>query len=114
VISINSGAISLATALALVSVFVVDATWTLVRRFFRGERWYSGHRTHAYQRLARRWGSHARVAAAVTALNVLVVAPTAWVIESQPSLAAASLSLLITLLVGLAVAAGAGRSEQIG
>lgn len=114
VVSINSGAISLGTAFALVSVFVVDATWTLLRRFLAGERWYSGHRTHAYQRLARRWESHAKVAAAGWALNIFVVAPTAWVIEAQPSLAAVSLALLVVLLVWLAAAAGAGRSEQIG
>jgi Fuc2NAc and GlcNAc transferase len=36
-------------ALAL-SLFVLDATWTLLRRVARGDRWYTPHRTHLYQR----------------------------------------------------------------
>jgi UDP-N-acetylmuramyl pentapeptide phosphotransferase/UDP-N-acetylglucosamine-1-phosphate transferase len=36
-------------ALAL-SLFVLDATLTLLRRIARGERWYTPHRTHLYQR----------------------------------------------------------------
>lgn len=38
----------LAVALAL-SLFVLDATTTLLRRLLRGERWYTPHRTHLYQ-----------------------------------------------------------------
>ena len=36
-------------ALAL-SLFVLDATVTLLRRVARGEKWYTPHRTHLYQR----------------------------------------------------------------
>lgn len=36
-------------ALAL-SLFVLDATTTLLRRLARGERWYTAHRSHLYQR----------------------------------------------------------------
>jgi UDP-N-acetylmuramyl pentapeptide phosphotransferase/UDP-N-acetylglucosamine-1-phosphate transferase len=36
-------------ALAL-SLFVLDATWTLLRRVVAGEKWYTPHRTHLYQR----------------------------------------------------------------
>src|SRR2546429_3097017 len=46
--------------LILGGVFFVDATVTLIRRVLRGERVYVAHRTHAYQWLARRWGSHRR------------------------------------------------------
>jgi Fuc2NAc and GlcNAc transferase len=42
-------------------LFLADATWTLVRRMARGERWSEAHREHLYQRLARRFG-HRRVA----------------------------------------------------
>ena len=42
--------------------FLADATWTLARRFARGERWYQAHREHLYQHLALRFG-HGRVAA---------------------------------------------------
>jgi UDP-N-acetylmuramyl pentapeptide phosphotransferase/UDP-N-acetylglucosamine-1-phosphate transferase len=33
------------------SLFVLDATVTLIRRIARGERWFEAHRTHHYQRL---------------------------------------------------------------
>jgi UDP-N-acetylmuramyl pentapeptide phosphotransferase/UDP-N-acetylglucosamine-1-phosphate transferase len=34
----------------VLSLFVLDATWTLLRRVVAGERWYTPHRTHLYQR----------------------------------------------------------------
>lgn len=33
------------------SPFIVDATWTLIRRLVRGERIWTAHRSHHYQRL---------------------------------------------------------------
>jgi Fuc2NAc and GlcNAc transferase len=57
-------------------LFLADATWTLARRAWRGERVHEAHREHLYQQLARRWG-HARVtlsigmaSAALTAVAV--------------------------------------------
>jgi UDP-N-acetylmuramyl pentapeptide phosphotransferase/UDP-N-acetylglucosamine-1-phosphate transferase len=39
------------------SPFIVDATWTLVSRVIRGERFWRAHQEHFYQRLARLgWG----------------------------------------------------------
>jgi Fuc2NAc and GlcNAc transferase len=61
----------------LLGVFVVDATTTLMRRVLRGERFHEAHRSHAYQNAARRWGSHARVSAAVAAVNVCWLFPIA-------------------------------------
>lgn len=44
------------------SPFVVDATVTLVRRSLRGERVWTAHREHYYQRLVRMGWSHRRLA----------------------------------------------------
>jgi len=45
------------TGLLVFSPFVVDATVTLLRRLFRGERVWEAHRSHFYQRLVQRgWG----------------------------------------------------------
>lgn len=55
------------------SVFLVDASLTLLRRLLRGERWWTPHTQHAYQAWARRIG-HTRVTlafAGVTALALL-------------------------------------------
>ena len=51
--------------------FLVDAGMTLLRRLWRRERWWEAHSTHAYQLLARRWGSHARVTVLYAGLTCL-------------------------------------------
>ena len=56
--------------LILGGVFFVDATVTLLRRAIRRERLHQAHRCHAYQRLARQWGSHRRVTITVMLLNL--------------------------------------------
>ena len=52
---VQAGWLSYAVWLVLAAVFATDATVTLLTRMARGERWYEAHRSHAYQRLSRRW-----------------------------------------------------------
>ena len=67
-----------------VSAFVVDATCNLLSRMWRGKRWYSAHREHLYQWLARTGMSHARVVAWYMGWNLLVVAPVlCWLGQRQ-------------------------------
>ena len=77
------------TAVILVAVFAADATVTLLRRVVRGERMSQGHRSHAYQRLARHWGSHRRVTQLCIAVNVCVGFPLALASVLAPGLALA-------------------------
>lgn len=66
--------------LILLGVFVVDATFTLLRRLVRGDRVYEAHRSHAYQYASRHYGRHLPVTLAVTAINLLWLLPIAlWV-----------------------------------
>ena len=58
-------------ALAL-SLFVLDATLTLLRRMAAGEKWTSPHRTHLYQRPVVMGASHRAVLLAAAAGMVLV------------------------------------------
>src|SRR6185437_7436344 len=46
-------------------IFLADTAVTLVRRAVRGERVYTAHRLHAYQRAARRLRSHGITTAVV-------------------------------------------------
>ena len=57
----NAHAVPLFIWLILMSAFVVDATITLLRRALHGERWYTAHRIHAYQRAVQSGRTHARV-----------------------------------------------------
>jgi Fuc2NAc and GlcNAc transferase len=103
VASQNAGAVPLIAWVVLLGVFVVDATFTLVRRALRREAWYDAHRQHAYQRMVDAGWSHARVSGSVMAVNV-VLAGLAAVIARVPSLAALAFAAAMLLLVGLYVA----------
>lgn len=98
--------------LILGGAFFVDATVTLVRRTVGGDRIFEAHRSHAYQWLARRWGSHRRVTVALTALNLLWLFPCAYLTLLYPSRAAWIALASLTPLVIAAIAAGAGRRES--
>lgn len=97
--------------LILLGVFVVDATFTLLRRLLRGERVYEAHRSHAYQYAARRYGRHLPVTLAVSAINLLWLLPIAlWVgfggVDGTVGLLVAYLPLVL-----LAVRFNAGAAE---
>ncbi len=94
----------------LLAVFVTDATITLGRRFLRGERWYEPHRSHAYQKAARRWG-HLRVTLVVMTVNVFWLLPAAILAYVFPNHGAAIAMLAYVPLILSAFLAGAGKHE---
>jgi Fuc2NAc and GlcNAc transferase len=98
--------------LILWGIFLVDATVTLITRILTGQRWYAAHRSHAYQQLARRFGSHAYVTLGALAVNVLWLLP--WAVLAEGGSVAPSSCLISSLLpLGvLAVAAGAGQPDN--
>lgn len=98
--------------LILLGVFISDATLTLLRRAVRGEAVWQAHRSHAYQRLARRWGSHGKVSAAVAAVNLLWLLPCALLVVDARIDAGWGLLLAYAPLIALAWALGAGCTEQ--
>ena len=98
--------------LILGGAFFVDATVTLLRRVARGERVHQAHRSHAYQWLARRWGSHRNVTVAVLAANLVWLLPWAVLAEMFPNLAAGSVLAALVPLALVAAFIGAGRRED--
>lgn len=93
------------------TTFAVDATVTLLRRALGRQRIFDAHRSHAYQILARRWRSHARVALAFSAVNLLWVAPLSIAAALAPQTGAACVALAAFPLVALAWRIGAGRPD---
>jgi glycosyltransferase WbpL len=75
-----SGALPATVWLVLLAGFLVDASWTLVRRMLRGDDFTRPHREHLYQRLSRHWGSHLAVDLALIALLGLWLMPMAWAV----------------------------------
>lgn len=98
--------------LTLGGVFFIDATVTLARRLVRGERLHEAHRSHAYQWLSRRWGSHGRVTLAVLLVDAFWLLPCAVFASLHPSLVVVTTLIALAPLVALALAAGSGRPEQ--
>lgn len=62
----------------LLSIFIVDATFTLIFRIMRGETWHQAHRTHAYQQLTQLGWPHLRVTGLVLFSNFFILFPLAW------------------------------------
>lgn len=76
--SIRSEFINAWVWLILLAVFIVDATYTLVRRFIHGNTWYGAHRSHAYQILSRKYKSHKKITTSVLVVNIVWLYPFAY------------------------------------
>ncbi len=83
----------LVAALILNSAFIVDTTATLISRFVRGKRWYSAHREHLYQWLARSDFSHAQVVGLYALWNLCIALPCALIFVHWRDLFAPQVSL---------------------
>jgi Fuc2NAc and GlcNAc transferase len=70
--------------LILFGVFLADATYTLLARIKRGERWYEAHRSHAYQHAARRFKSHRLVTLSGLLINIVWLLPLAFLAMANP------------------------------
>jgi Fuc2NAc and GlcNAc transferase len=104
---------SLSVWLILSGVFIVDASVTLLRRLARRERVFAAHRSHAYQWLSRRLGSHKTVTVAVLAMNFLWLLPLALFATVYPRRALWGAVGALGSLVIVALVAGAGRPEPV-
>lgn len=93
-------------------VFVVDATYTLIKRVLNGYKMYDAHRSHSYQILSRRWGSHTPVTLIVAAINLFWLFPIAYMTVIQ-QWAYPELAVLIAYLplVLLAIKLKAGNPD---
>jgi len=84
-----------AAAAILPLYFLFDATWTLVRRAYRGEKVWHAHREHLYQKAVRHGAGHDQVVRSVLIANLVFIglaaaAASGWV---WPSLAGAAIVL---------------------
>ncbi|ROM58249.1 glycosyl transferase [Pseudomonas poae] len=98
--------------LILLGVFVVDATFTLVRRLLRGDKVYEAHRSHAYQFASRKFGKHLPVTLAVAAINIFWLLPISMGVVLYGLDGAWGLVLGYLPLVALAIKFHAGELEK--
>lgn len=112
-VSVGADDLPIWTWLVLAGTFIVDATYTLVRRFLRGEVWYSAHRSHAYQKLSRRCGSHAKATLLINSLNVVWLLPLAWISVRYPEHGFWLVWVAWLPLLGIAVLLKAGSEDAV-
>jgi Fuc2NAc and GlcNAc transferase len=95
----------------LLGVFVVDATFTLVRRLLRGDKVYEAHRSHAYQYASRQLGRHLPVTMAVGVINLSWLLPIALLVGTERLEGVLGVAIAYVPLVLLAIKFRAGELE---
>lgn len=98
--------------LILLGVFIVDATFTLLRRLLRGDKVYEAHRSHAYQGASRQYASHLSVTLVVGLINLFWLLPIALGVVFYRWDGAIALTLAYVPLMFLAVRYRAGQLEN--
>jgi len=94
--------------LILLGVFIVDATFTLLRRFWRGQRVYEAHRSHAYQHATQQIGRHLPVTVVVALINMFWLLPLALLVGLDYLDGLAGVAIAYLPLIILARYFGAG------
>ncbi len=94
-----TNSISLSVWFVLLSVFICDASFTLILRIVRHEKWYEAHKSHAYQRLISLGVSHKKLAVIFIAINIMLLWPLAWMLHQERMLTLPILIFDIMLMV---------------
>lgn len=110
--TIVRGRLSIWVWLILLGAFIVDATVTLLRRWYRGANLAEAHRSHAYQRLSRKYRSHLKVTLAILLINAFWLDPLAYLAAARPALGAAFAAMAWLPLIAVAWICGAGTEED--
>ena len=95
----------------LLAVFISDATVTLIRRLLRKQKPHVAHRSHAYQHLAIRFDSHAKVSLIVLAINVVWLLPIAFFVADNQIPGTTGVVIAYVPLLVAALILGAGKDS---
>ena len=96
----------------LLGVFIVDATVTLIGRLVRKQKPHVAHRSHAFQHLALRFGSHKPVTVGVVAINLVWLFPIAFAVTEGRIDGFAGVLIAYTPLTIAALILGAGTPSK--
>jgi len=94
--------------LIILGVFIVDASFTLIRRALTGQKFYAPHRSHSYQRAADTLG-HTRTSIFIGAINLCWLMPIAWLVQDQTLGGITGLAISYSPLVAIAIGLKAGK-----
>jgi len=94
------------------TVFIVDSTYTLIRRCIRGAKPTEAHRENAYQVLVRGGKRHSSVSMGVILFNFLVLGPITYYFLKNSIQSFAIVIILYLVLSAVPFALGAGKKEE--
>jgi len=100
--TVTTGSLTIWTWLVVFGYFFSDTMVTQIARIIIVKRWYSAHRSHAYQNLARITGSHFKITMGVTTFHLIWILPLAFWSVLQPNFALIAVAL--ALLPGVVLA----------
>ena len=108
----RQAAVMLYCGVILLGVFLVDATYTLLYRFFSGQNWHQAHCSHAYQHAAKRYG-HFKVLCVCWGINLFWLLPISLWVFLHPSHALLGVTLAFLPLLCLVFHFKAGQADWV-
>ena len=95
----QTGSVPFIVWFILLSLFIWDATLTLLMRIFKRERWYKAHTSHGFQRLLCLGYSPLQLAIKNLLINIFLLWPAAWIAWSKPQFALGVALLVAGLII---------------
>ena len=86
VYSSNQGHLSISVWLILLSPFIGDASFTLIKEILNGKKWYQAHNNHAYQKLYQIGFNHRVIAKGLLVINLICIWPLAYIAIVNPDI----------------------------
>jgi len=103
--------VSMWSWIIILTLFVADATTTLVTRLYTGQNPLQAHNLHAYQKLARRCASHLPVTVGYALVMILVLVPVSAAANLYPHSGPFLFAAVFSVACGFMHWVGAGRPE---
>jgi len=78
--------LSISIWLILLSPFIGDASFTLIKKIINGGKWYQAHNNHAYQKLYQIGFNHRIIAGGLLVVNLICIWPLAYTAILHPDI----------------------------
>lgn len=98
VLAMEQATLSLPMVILVFSVFLIDSGLTLSARVIRGERWYTPHNLHVYQKLIKSGWTHGQVACVYQLTNIFLVLPSLLLAKVFPNFSWAIVTGVLTIM----------------
>ncbi len=107
--SATNGSASFWVWIVLLAVFIVDTTFSLIKRIRHGLKFTEPHNTHGFQKASKRLGKHLPVTISILGIDILWLAPLAWVCYLHSSVVVVVVLVAIVPLVLVSVKLKSGE-----